>query len=38
MNALGPYHTMGLPDESFLRDEVPMTKSEIRGSFHRNYA
>ncbi len=25
-----PYHTMGLPDESFLRDEVPMTKSEIR--------
>ncbi|MEE0776206.1 MAG: precorrin-6Y C5,15-methyltransferase (decarboxylating) subunit CbiT, partial [Bacillota bacterium] len=26
----GPYLTMGLPDESFLRDEVPMTKSEIR--------
>ncbi len=25
-----PYLTMGLPDESFLRDEVPMTKSEIR--------
>lgn len=25
-----PYQTMGLPDEAFLRGDVPMTKSEIR--------
>lgn len=28
--AAWPYSTPGLPDEAFLRDEVPMTKSEIR--------